>query len=108
MMLTAALPRHTLGCAISPACPERSIVPTALLLHYLAFRYNVLVWFTAISLPVYSLTLIARYGSLPSSCLSAQHAAFEPGQTPFPPLYPVKLRAKQCVFWNAETLASSA
>src|SRR5271156_5472331 len=26
MMPTAALPRHTLGCAISPACPERSII----------------------------------------------------------------------------------
>jgi hypothetical protein len=33
MMPTAALPRHTLGCAISLAYSERSIVPTALLLH---------------------------------------------------------------------------
>src|SRR5271154_666162 len=39
LMMPIALPRHTLGCAISPA-------------YYLAFRYNVLVWFTAISLPV--------------------------------------------------------
>jgi hypothetical protein len=28
----------------TPLLAERSIVPTALLLHYLAFRYNVLVW----------------------------------------------------------------
>src|SRR6266516_1215737 len=58
-------------------------------------------WFSALPVPVYFLTSIARY-DLPDL------PAFEPGQTTFPPLATVQVYAKQCDFCDAVILASSA
>jgi hypothetical protein len=112
VMPTSALLRYTLGCAISPTWPEQTWLNYP---HELCrFHIHFFDWFSDLSMPIYLLTSIGRY-DIPgrqASCRAPVSPpnlpAFVPGQTPFSPLAPFKLHAKQCDFCNAANLASSA